>query len=99
MEPPRWHTNVLIPRPWCGDREEVEFRYGGPVPAGYPPDPQTVDDRARARYLYYRPHPKGALEERWVPTAASPRPFRSTRDTATHQNPPASAPRPCARRA
>ena len=90
MEPPRWHTNVLIPCPWCGDREEVEFRYGGPVPAGYPPDPQTVDDRAWARYLYYRPNPKGALEERWVHTAGCRRWFRLTRDTVTHEIRPAS---------
>ena len=76
---------MLIPCPWCGDREEVEFRYGGPVPAGYPPDPQTVDDADWARYLYYRPNPKGALEERWVHTAGCRRWFKLARDTVTHE--------------
>ena len=56
---------------------------------GYPPDPQTVDDAAWARYLYYRPNPKGPLEERWVHTAGCRRWFRINRDTVTHQIMPA----------
>lgn len=80
---------MLIPCPWCGDREEVEFRYGGPVPMGYPPDPQTVDDAIWARYLYYRPNPKGALEERWVHSVGCRRWFTLTRDTVTHEITPA----------
>src|SRR2546430_12085047 len=27
--PRPWRTSVLIPCPWCGDREDVEFKYGG----------------------------------------------------------------------
>lgn len=80
---------MLIPCPWCGDREEVEFRYGGPVPQGYPPDPESVDDGAWARYLYYRPNPKGALVERWVHSAGCRRWFKVTRDTVTHEITPA----------
>ncbi len=80
---------MLIPCPWCGDREEVEFRYGGPVPMGYPPDPQMVDDAAWARYLYFRPNPKGPLEERWVHAAGCRRWFKLNRDTVTHEITPA----------
>lgn len=78
-------TSVLIPCPWCGDREEIEFRYGGPVPAGYPPDPDSVDDATWGRYLFVRPNPKGRLTERWVHTAGCRRWFNLVRDTVTNE--------------
>jgi sarcosine oxidase, subunit delta len=76
---------MLIPCPWCGDREEVEFRYGGPPPDGDPPVPEAVDDAAWARYLYFRPNVKGRLHERWVHTAGCRRWFTLVRDTVSHE--------------
>ena len=32
---------LLIRCPWCGPRDEVEFRYGGQAGIAYPPDPAT----------------------------------------------------------
>ena len=76
---------MLVPCPWCGNREEVEFRYGGPVPDVYPRDPNAVDDETWARYLFTRPNPKGSLTERWVHAAGCRRWFNAVRDTATYR--------------
>lgn len=85
MAPPPWRISVLIPCPWCGDREELEFRYGGPVPAAYPQEPKAVDDATWARYLFFRPNPKGRMTERWVHAAGCRRWFSLVRDTVTHE--------------
>lgn len=82
---------MLIPCPWCGQREEIEFRYGGPVPLSYPQDPDAVDDATWARYVYFRPNPKGRLTERWVHTAGCRRWFTLERDTVTHAITPTGA--------
>lgn len=83
--PPRWPTDVLIPCPWCGDREDLEFKYGGAGQVAYPKDPGTTDDAGWARYVFYRPNTKGPFVERWVHTAGCRRWFTLTRDTATHE--------------
>jgi len=33
---------LLITCPWCGARDEVEFRYGGQAHLAYPDDPETL---------------------------------------------------------
>ena len=83
---------MLIPCPWCGQREEFEFRYGGPVPLAYPQDPEAVDDATWARYVYFRPNPKGPLTERWVHFAGCRRWFTIERDTVTHAITPSGDP-------
>ena len=42
---------MLIPCPWCGDREDVEFKYGGSAQVAYPADPASVDDATTAREI------------------------------------------------
>ena len=37
---------LLLPCPWCGPRDEVEFRYGGQAGIAYPPDPDALSDVA-----------------------------------------------------
>ncbi len=37
---------LLIPCPWCGNRPENEFRYGGQANVQRPADPASVDDAA-----------------------------------------------------
>ncbi|HEY8678450.1 MAG TPA: sarcosine oxidase subunit delta [Candidatus Dormibacteraeota bacterium] len=83
--PPPWPTDVLIPCPWCGDREDLEFKYGGAGQVAYPKDPGTTGDASWARYVFYRPNTKGPFVERWVHTAGCRRWFTLTRDTATHE--------------
>ena len=34
----------LIPCPWCGPREEVEFHYGGQAHVAYPEEPAALTD-------------------------------------------------------
>jgi sarcosine oxidase, subunit delta len=74
---------LLIPCPWCGERDEIEFRYGGEAhisradPAG--------DDAVWADYLYMRANPKGLFAERWVHQHGCRRWFNLLRDTATHR--------------
>jgi heterotetrameric sarcosine oxidase delta subunit len=74
---------LLIPCPWCGNRDEVEFRYGGE--AHIPRADPGVDDAAWADYLYMRDNPKGVLAERWVHQAGCRRWFNLLRDTASHR--------------
>jgi sarcosine oxidase, subunit delta len=76
---------LLIACPWCGQRDEVEFRYGGQAEVAYPPDPDALTDAAWAEYLFMRDNPKGAFTERWVHTAGCRRWFSLRRDTVTHQ--------------
>src|SRR4029450_7353256 len=83
---------LLITCPWCGDRDEPEFTYGGEAHVPYPADPEALDDEAWARYLFFRGNPAGPLAERWVHTAGCRRWFHAGRDTR------GSSPRPARRR-
>jgi sarcosine oxidase, subunit delta len=80
---------MLIPCPWCGDREDAEFKYGGAAQVAYPQDLDRIDDAAWARYVFMRPNPKGPMAERWVHTAGCRRWFNVVRDTVTHEITPA----------
>ncbi|MEY9912855.1 sarcosine oxidase subunit delta [Catenulispora sp. MAP12-49] len=75
----------LIPCPWCGEREEAEFHYGGQAHVPYPADPYALSDAQWAEYLFFRDNPKGRFAERWVHSAGCRRWFNAVRDTATHQ--------------
>ncbi len=75
---------MLIPCPWCGPRDETEFRYGGQAHVAYPSDPQELSDEQWGRFLFHRANPKGAFTERWCHTAGCRRWFTVQRDTATN---------------
>jgi heterotetrameric sarcosine oxidase delta subunit len=75
---------LLIACPWCGPRDEVEFRYGGQAQVTYP-DPATVDDAAWGRYLFVRDNPKGLFRERWRHSSGCRRWFNVVRDTVTNR--------------
>ena len=72
---------LLIQCPYCGPREEIEFRYGG---EGVPL-PSDADERAWTRFLYYRSAPAGLFAERWVHSAGCRQWFHVLRDTLTHE--------------
>jgi heterotetrameric sarcosine oxidase delta subunit len=76
---------LLIPCPWCGPRDEREFRYGGQAGIDYPPDPDALTDEEWADFLFMRDNPKGAFAERWFHTAACRRWFDVVRDTVTYE--------------
>lgn len=76
---------ILIPCPWCGPRDEIEFSYGGEAGVAYPPDPSALSDEDWARYLFVRANPRGLHRERWVHSHGCRRWFDLTRDTVTHE--------------
>ncbi|HSO92872.1 MAG TPA: sarcosine oxidase subunit delta [Candidatus Dormibacteraeota bacterium] len=76
---------MFVPCPWCGERGDAEFKYGGAAGVAYPVDPEATDDSEWARYLFHRPNPKGPFRERWYHSAGCRRWFTVTRDTVTHR--------------
>jgi heterotetrameric sarcosine oxidase delta subunit len=74
---------LLIECPWCGRRDEIEFRCGGEGHIARPQ--QDADDAAWSSYLYFRTNPKGVHCERWVHWAGCRRWFNVARHTATHE--------------
>lgn len=80
---------LYIRCPWCGDRDEVEFRYGGQAQVDYPVDPGALDDAAWAEYLFIRDNPRGRFAERWMHAAGCRRWFDIVRDTVTNELRPA----------
>jgi heterotetrameric sarcosine oxidase delta subunit len=73
---------LLVPCPWCGPREDAEFRGGGEAHI-VRPGPEATDD-AWGQYLYYRANTKGAQSERWFHAYGCRRWFNVVRDTVTH---------------
>ena len=74
-----------IPCPWCGERDEIEFSYGGQAGVQYPAEPNGLSDEDWGRFLFTRDNPKGLFRERWVHTYGCRRWFELTRDTVTHE--------------
>jgi sarcosine oxidase, subunit delta len=88
MARPPWRIEaamLLIPCPWCGPRDETEFRAGGEAHIARPSDPDALDDAAWADYLFMRRNPKGPHRERWVHVAGCRRWFNVERDTVSHK--------------
>ena len=67
--------------PWCGERDVVEFSYGGQAQVAYPADPAATSDEEWAQYLFVRDNPKGVFKERWVHSDGCRRWFELERDT------------------
>ncbi len=75
---------MLIPCPWCGPRDEAEFRCGGESHI-VRPDPDRADDDAWAAYLFDRTNLRGPGSERWLHRHGCGRWFNLVRDTVTHE--------------
>ena len=75
----------LIPCPWCGPRDETEFRCGGEAHIVRPAQPDALSDEAWADYLFMRKNPKGIHRERWHHAHGCRRWFNVVRHTATDQ--------------
>ncbi len=74
----------LINCPWCGERNEEEFSYGGEAHIARPADPDALSDTEWADYLFMRKNTKGAYLERWNHAHGCRRWFNMQRNTATH---------------
>ena len=73
--------------PYCGPRDETEFRYGGQahvtLPSGVEAD--SFSDAAWGEALFVRENPKGPFAERWCHAAGCRRWFNAVRDTLTNE--------------
>ena len=76
---------LLLTCPWCGPRDETEYRYGGQAHVPHPEDPNALSDREWAEYLFFRDNPSGPFAERWCHSAGCRRWFNVVRDTRTYE--------------
>ena len=74
---------LLIPCPWCGERDEVEFRYRGDATRLRPA--ADADREAFLAYVYERDNPHGWHLEWWLHTAGCRRLLKVVRHTLTHE--------------
>ncbi|GAA3445191.1 sarcosine oxidase subunit delta [Planomonospora venezuelensis] len=77
--------------PWCGPRDEIEFRYGGQAGVAYPPDPAALSDEEWAGYVFVRDNPRGWFHERWFHAHGCRTWFSIRRHTVTHETEPGPA--------
>jgi len=74
---------LIIRCPYCGDRPEIEFRYGGQAHIARPADPFALTDAEWADYLYNRSNPRGLHIERWRHVHGCGRFLNAVRDTVS----------------
>jgi heterotetrameric sarcosine oxidase delta subunit len=74
---------LRIECPWCGERDEPEFSYGGEAHIARPP--ADCGDEDWSAYLFFRSNPKGEHAERWCHTSGCGQWFNVLRDTVTHR--------------
>lgn len=72
---------LLIPCPYCGDRPEIEFSYGGQAHIARPLVPAEYDNDAWGAFLYTRDNARGPHAERWRHLHGCARYFNVIRDT------------------
>ncbi len=75
---------LLIPCPYCGERAESEFSYGGEAHIARPADPEKTSDADWADYLYTRTNTKGVYFERWMHAHGCRRWFNIARHTVSY---------------
>ena len=73
---------MLIPCPWCGLRNQIEFTYGGDATLPRPPPDAT--EREWTDYVYFRDNPCGPHDELWYHGACQAW-LVVTRDTRNHE--------------
>ena len=76
---------LKIDCPFCGPRDEAEFRCGGESHIQRPGPHNDVSDAQWADYLYMRQNPLGWHFERWLHAAGCRQWFNLARHTASHE--------------
>jgi sarcosine oxidase subunit delta len=69
--------------PWCGLRDEIEFRYRGDAEVQRPAADAPSDDFVR--FVYERDNPRDWHPEWWLHTGGCRRLLRVERHTLTHE--------------
>ncbi|MEW5422394.1 sarcosine oxidase subunit delta [Amorphus sp. 3PC139-8] len=73
----------IIPCPYCGDRDQSEYAYGGQAHVARPANPENLSDAEWAEFVFFRDNPKGPFAERWNHASGCRRWFNVIRSTAT----------------
>ena len=76
---------LKIDCPFCGPRDEVEFRCGGQSHITRPGPHGEVSDARWSEYLHQRINPKGFHYERWLHVYGCRQWFNLARCTVTHE--------------
>lgn len=76
---------LLIDCPYCGERAETEFSYGGEGGIARPLNTDTLGDPQWADYLFMRKNPKGRHHEQWRHASGCGRWFNACRDTVSYR--------------
>jgi len=76
---------LLISCPYCGERNEHEFAYGGEAHKVRPENPAEVSDHEWNDYVFLQKNTKGTYYERWVHSYGCRRWFNLARDTQTNE--------------
>jgi len=76
---------LTIRCPWCGERSEAEFRWGGEANRVRPSDWKAVSDQEWSAYLFEERDMRDGVHERWVHVHGCREWFNLTRDTVTHE--------------
>ncbi len=76
---------LLITCPWCGERAETEFSYGGEAGITRPLEPHALSDAEWADYLFNRSNRRGMYKELWNHAQGCRRWFEVERDTVTYK--------------
>jgi heterotetrameric sarcosine oxidase delta subunit len=69
--------------PWCGERDETEFRYRGDAWRTRPPADAAL--AAFGAYLYERDNPRGWHLEWWLHVGGCRKLLKVVRHTLTHE--------------
>ena len=80
---------LLIPCPWCGPRDEIEFRYGGEAHIARPADPDALDERPGPTTCSCAPTRRGSSPSAGSTQHGCRRWFNLLRDTVSHRILPA----------
>jgi sarcosine oxidase subunit delta len=73
----------LFPCPFCGPRDETEFRYFGEVGKVRPAGGRAVSSAKWSRYLYFQHNAKGRVAEIWCHQTCGEL-FLMERDNVSH---------------
>lgn len=71
--------------PYCGDRSEAEYSFGGPAHLVRPVPAAEVSDTEWADYLFMLDNVKGVSAERWCHSHGCGQWFNMLRNTVTHE--------------
>ena len=76
---------LLIKCPFCGERAETEFSYGGEAGITRPFETGKLSDAEWADYVFMRTNPCGDFRELWNHSQGCRRWFGVARDTVSYE--------------